>query len=144
MTITIREATEAHGDHLFKMNHHLMEDEKYDRTPSDGDLKKRWREFLSLERFGVYLFEENDVIVGYAIVHLDESPPYLRHFFISRDHRRKGLGTLCFKTLLGYLKTDSIDLDVMSWNERGYEFWKSLGFTERCRVMTYVESPTEP
>lgn len=140
MHIEIRTADESNKALLFEMNHHLMEDERYDRPPSEEDLKKRWIDFINLPRYGVYLFEENGDVVGYAIVHLDETPRYLRHFFISRSHRRKGLGTTCFNKLLEYLQTETIDLDVMSWNERGYDFWKSMGFTERCRVMAYDKS----
>lgn len=58
-------------------------------------------------------------------------PLYLRHFFICRDSRRQGLGTAAFHLLLQELKTESIDVEVMWWNERGHKFWQSLGFKER-------------
>ncbi|MDA3852545.1 MAG: GNAT family N-acetyltransferase [Spirochaetaceae bacterium] len=120
---------------LLEMNQQLMQDEKYDRPPSQPELLKRWDSFLSQDKFGVFLFKESQEIVGYAVVHLEDSPPYLRHFFIHRDHRRKGLGTRCFWALLDHIKTETIDLDVMTWNTRGQAFWKSLGFKERCRMM---------
>jgi ribosomal protein S18 acetylase RimI-like enzyme len=49
--------------------------------------------------------------------------------------RRKGLGTAAFNLLMSELNTNSIDLDVFCWNERGQAFWRSLGFKERCIIM---------
>lgn len=135
--IVMEHAKESDMDLLYKMNLDLMEDEQYDRVPSEEDLKKRWKEFFLHVKYGIYLFRVESDVVGYAIVHLDETPKYLRHFFISRDFRRQGYGTECFNLLLKTLEIDKIDLDVMSWNERGQGFWKSLGFRERCKVMTY-------
>jgi GNAT superfamily N-acetyltransferase len=137
MTISIREAGEEHTSSLFNMNKQLMEDEQYDRALSDEDLQKRWTSFLSELRYRVLLFLESGDVIGYAVVHMDQEPLYLRHFFIKREYRKKGYGTKSFNTMLEYLDTDTIDLDVMSWNQRGYDFWRSLGFQERCKMMSY-------
>lgn len=134
----IDEADIRDKDLLLEMNHRLMEDERYDRPPTQDALQRRWNEFLYLDRYGVYLFRAADRrVVGYAVVHLDDQPRYLRHFYIRREERRRGFGTSAFHALLRALDVHRIDLDVMTWNERGFGFWRSLGFRERCRAMAY-------
>ncbi len=83
---------------------------------------------------------ENDTI-GYALVNIKQNPLYLRHFFICREFRRKGYGKLAFKRLLQLLGTDTIDIEVMVWNETGKCFWKSLGFEERSIYMRFDQRP---
>ncbi len=65
----------------------------------------------------------------------DRTPLYLRHFYICRDQRRKGYGTAAFHALLRTLGTNTVDLDVYVWNERGKAFWTSLGFAPRALMM---------
>jgi RimJ/RimL family protein N-acetyltransferase len=136
MKILITTSTETDKDILLKMNKQLMEDEQFDRILSDEILSNKWDEFLTDDKFTVVLFLIDDDITGYAIVQTDLKPLYLRHFFIKREFRRKGYGRESFNAMLEFLNTNEIDLDVMSWNERGMKFWESLGFTERCRMMT--------
>jgi ribosomal protein S18 acetylase RimI-like enzyme len=139
MKLSITGASEDDIPGLFIMNKQLMEDEEFDRPLNDENLRKRWEEFLTQNKYQVLLFILEDDIIGYAVVHMDQSPLYLRHFFIKREFRRMGNGSNCFHEMLNHLNTSTIDLDVMSWNERGFKFWKSLGFTERCKIMTFVK-----
>jgi GNAT superfamily N-acetyltransferase len=60
---------------------------------------------------------------------------YLRQFFICKSNRRKGYGKLAFEKLIDFLNTKNIDIEVMHWNNSGYQFWKSLGFIERSIYM---------
>lgn len=136
-TITVKDAAPEDFPHLLLMNKQLMEDEQFDRPLSDDGLKKRWDEFLAGDRYRVLLFEEEKNTIGYAVVHMDRTPLYLRHFFIKREFRKRGYGTESFHKMLDFLNTGAIDLDVMSWNDRGYRFWRSLGFTERCKLLTF-------
>ena len=45
--------------------------------------------------------------------------------------------TVAFRELMAYLKLDTVDIDVLPWNERGMSFWKSCGFAETCVSMRY-------
>jgi RimJ/RimL family protein N-acetyltransferase len=36
------------------------------------------------------------------------------------------------------LNIDTIDIEVLSWNEAGKAFWEKLGFIERSRYMRYT------
>ncbi|WP_291573264.1 GNAT family N-acetyltransferase [Clostridium sp. UBA4548] len=119
---------------LAKLNKELYEDEKNDNIPEIEVLQERLK--YAMEQGAVaFLFLEDKEVVGYALVRTQATPYYLSHFFICRNARRKHLGTIAFNQLMKELETDSIDLDVFCWNQRGQEFWKSLGFKERCIIM---------
>ena len=87
-------------------------------------------------------FKEAEEIIGYALIRHTCSPLYLRQFYIDRAYRRKHYGEKAFHELLKLLQVDTIDIDVLPWNEAGLQFWKSLGFTETCISMNY-KSPLE-
>ena len=119
---------------LAKLNQELFEDENNDNIPSIDILEERLK--LAMDSGSkAFLFMENGEIAGYALVKCQVSPYYLSHFFICKSMRRKHLGTIAFNQLMDKLNTDSMDLDVFSWNHRGQEFWRSLGFKERCIIM---------
>lgn len=134
--LDIRVCTRADIELLADMNAQLIEDEEYDEKYSIDQLKKRMETLLGTEYDG-YLFVENERVKGYALVNRKSSPIYLRHFFICRDCRRQGYGKTAFKKLIEFLGTNKMDIEVMYWNKRGYGFWKSLGFKERCISMRY-------
>jgi len=127
--------TEEDLDVLAVLNKQLIEDEQHDNPMNVQELKERMRGFLRSD-YKAYLFkDQQEVIKGYALVNHARNPLYLRHFFICRDSRRQGLGRMAFHLLLEQLETDTMDVEVLSWNERGYAFWKSLGFVERSIYM---------
>jgi predicted acetyltransferase len=119
---------------LAELNKQLYEDEKNDNIPAINILEERLK-YAMEQGSKAYLFIDSDEAIGYALVKTQVSPYYLSHFFICRDMRKKHLGTIAFNQLMNELNVDSIDLDVFCWNQRGQEFWKSLGFKERCIIM---------
>ncbi len=125
-------------DALAKMNKQLIEDEKHDNKMSEEQLKERMNKFISSD-YNAYFFERGSDVVGYALVNNRQNPPYLRHFFICREFRRRGYGKLAFENLLKLLGADTIDIEVMVWNEPGKGFWKSLGFEERSIYMRFKQ-----
>jgi ribosomal protein S18 acetylase RimI-like enzyme len=118
------------------MNRQLIEDEKHDNTMDIPQLRDRMREFL-VSGYVAYLFADGADILGYALVNIKKDPPYLRQFFICRNVRRLGYGRRAFHALLETLSADTIDLEVLVWNEPGAAFWHSLGFQERSVYMRY-------
>lgn len=122
---------------LAVMNKQLIEDEQYDNPMNIDELKNRMERFITSD-YKAYLFKEQEIIRGYALVNHSRSPLYLRQFFICRDSRRLGFGRIAFELLLRHLQTNEIDIEVMSWNKTGYEFWKSLGFVERSKYMRRI------
>ncbi|WP_199621280.1 GNAT family N-acetyltransferase [Paenibacillus alkalitolerans] len=121
-------------DLLAQLNKQLIEDEQHDNKMNIEELKLRMEGFLQSD-YRAYLFKEHAHVRGYALVNHSRQPLYLRQFFICRDSRRLGYGKTAFKFLVRFLETDVLDIEVMFWNKRGYEFWKSLGFEERSIYM---------
>lgn len=121
---------------LSKLYKELMEDERSDAALTDTQISEAMAGFLDNDE-KAYVAFDNGQIVGYALVILSRTPFYLHHFYICRDHRRKGYGTAFFSLLLKELQTTRMDLDVLVWNTRGQAFWKSLGFKPRCIIMRY-------
>ena len=123
---------------LAQMNNRLIEDEKSTNSMTVAELEERMHGFLSTD-YSVYFFIEESCVVGYALVKDTEKPLYLRQFFIEREFRRKHLGRQAFQLLMDYLRADTINIDVLPWNEPGLHFWKSCGFAETCISMQYKE-----
>ena len=126
---------------LAVLNKRLIEDEKSNNPMSLEELENRMTTFLATE-YNAYFFKEAEEIIGYALIRHTCSPLYLRQFYIDRAYRRKHYGEKAFHELLKLLQVDTIDIDVLPWNEAGLQFWKSLGFTETCISMHY-KSPLE-
>lgn len=57
-----------------------------------------------------------------ALVKNSCNPLYLRQFYIDRPYRRMHYGEQAFRELFSYLNVDTIDIEVLTWNERGMSF----------------------
>ena len=135
----IKKCSLSDVEELTQLNKQLIEDEKSDNAMNLEQLQKRMQEFLKSE-YDAYLFMEEDCAIGYALVRRTAKPLYLRQFFIARNFRRQGKGRVALKLLLDKLKTDKIDIEVLSWNKAAIKFWESCGFTERSRYMRLENS----
>ncbi len=131
-------AQDAHM--LAVMNKRLIEDEKSRNPMTPEELETRMNGFLRSE-YSAYFFKDHDVTVGYALVRHTDSPPYLRQFYIERVYRRRHYGREAFRKLMDFLQAETINVDVLPWNEAGLRFWKSLGFMETAISMEYRKNP---
>ena len=118
------------------MNKSLIEDEKSTNPMNLEELGQRMEGFLNGE-YDAYYFMMDDAVIGYALVRISSTPLYLRQFFIQRQYRRRHYGKEAFSLLLDELDTDTIELDVLPWNEAGLLFWKDCGLQEICISMKY-------
>lgn len=121
-------------DTLAVMNKQLIEDEKSDNQMTIPQLKNRMKEFIEAD-YKAYFFVLDDEIVGYALINICKSPFYLRQFFICREYRRKHYGKKAFTAIMKELNTSIIDIEVLTLNEVGQSFWRSMGFKERSIYM---------
>jgi Predicted acetyltransferase len=121
-------------DKLTEMNKQLIDDEKSDNPMNLVELKERMKSFIERD-YNAYFFVVADEVIGYALINISKDPPYLRQFFICREHRRKSYGKTAFEAILKELNADSIDIEVLSCNEIGKAFWSNLGFVERSIYM---------
>lgn len=134
--VRVEKCSEADLDLLTEMFGQLVEDEQSDRPWDKVQLREALLKYMRSDSNACF-FIDGGTTVGYALVNENASPPYLTHFFIGRKYRRKRYGTESFKALLLELGTDTIDLDVYTWNNRGLDFWESLGFKGRSIRMRY-------
>jgi ribosomal protein S18 acetylase RimI-like enzyme len=135
-TLTIKSCSYDELELLAQLNKQLIEDEKHDNAMDITQLTERMKGFLETG-YSAYLFCDSSLIIGYALINMKKRPLYLRQFFICRESRRRGYGKRAFCALLDSLGTDTIDLEVLVWNETGKAFWQSLGFKERSVYMRY-------
>jgi len=131
--MNIKKAEKDDLNLIAEMTKKLFEDEPSDTILSIEQFENRLLNYINTGS-QAYLFIENEVI-GYALVNLVRNPYYLIDFFICRNHRLSGKGTMAFNKLMDKLDTENIDLDVFCWNDRGRKFWESLGFKERAIIM---------
>jgi GNAT superfamily N-acetyltransferase len=89
------------------------------------------------EGYRAVIFEMDRQIAGYALFTKTPEHIYLKHFFIEAEHRRQGTGRTAMQWLMknAWDGESRIRLDVLSGNERGFAFWKSLGFESYCITM---------
>jgi GNAT superfamily N-acetyltransferase len=138
VSITIRLADLSDTDNIAVMNKQLIEDEKHENPMTIPQLRERMNGFVTGDYIALLLCADSqDNIIGYALINKAAQPFYLRQFFICRSERRKGYGKQFFQKILDYLKTDTIDVEVMVWNEIGKAFWDSLQFKPRSIYMRY-------
>ena len=135
--IHIRPATPMDINVLASMNKQLIEDEKHDNPMTVRQLKERMEGFLSGDYTALLFAGGDGVTIGYALVNKTTDPLYLRQFFICRDERRKGYGRRFFYKLLDYLGVETIDIEVLAWNDAGKAFWECLDFKPRSVYMRY-------
>ena len=123
---------------LAALNKMLIEDEQSSNPMGIEELRDRMLGFLSGD-YSAFFFMEDDAVIGYALVRHTSDPVYLRQFFIDRPYRGRHEGQQAFRELMAHLGVDTVDIDVLPWNERGLSFWKSCGFAETCISMRYKE-----
>ncbi|MFA7272362.1 MAG: GNAT family N-acetyltransferase [Crocinitomicaceae bacterium] len=76
--------------------------------------------------------EENNVVIGFALFYTSYSTwkgksLYLEDFYVSEEHRRKGVGQLLFERVLQIAKDRKMarmDWQVLEWNQMAIDFYK--------------------
>jgi predicted acetyltransferase len=128
------------GSHEFellgRMNRELIEDERHRNPMNPAELAERARRFIESEGWSINLIIRGQEIVGFATFRhepLGVQPPvtqfHLRHFFIARQWRRRGLGREAFQRLLARCtQGEPVVIDVLEANPGGRAFWSSMGF----------------
>lgn len=132
--MVIKKCTMEDVDQLAKLNKQLIEDERSDNKMTLTELKERMRGFLETDYCAYYFLEGSDIL-GYALVNMNVNPIYLRQFLIERNYRRNHIGKNAVDLLMQEINADTLDIEVLSWNEAGMKFWESCGFIERSKYM---------
>lgn len=134
--MTIQKCAINNYKYLAELNKELINAEGSENAMTIAELEERMKDFLQ-KFYEAFFFVEQNTVVGYALVKIDCKPLYLRQFMIIPECRRRHYGEQAFRLLLSYLKTDSIDIEVLSNNDQGIQFWEKMGFVERHKYMCY-------
>jgi len=130
-TISISIATESDIPRLAELNRQLMEDEVHPHMLDLDALRARMTRWVAGE-YRVLLFRRGEKVCGYGAWRMEERGAYLRHFFICRDQRRKGLG----RAIVAQLRRDHfpkdrpLQLEAAIWNTDAIAFWRAIGFKD--------------
>jgi GNAT superfamily N-acetyltransferase len=136
MSVMVRHATGADVPLLASMNRRLIEDEGSRNPMSLPELERRMAHWLHTE-WTADLFVLEGTTIGYAVHQRqqDDHDPhkfgyYVRHFYIERAFRRRGLGRASFEALARtrFSAGCTVTLDVLAVNTAGQAFWDCLGF----------------
>lgn len=125
------QATEADIGLLAQFNRQLIQDEGHRNPMTLSELENRKRHWLKTE-YQAIIFRHEAVPVAYALYRQSEKEIYLRHFFVSREHRRAGYGRQAMAILFSQVwpADRRVVLEVLANNRRGYAFWKAMGFAD--------------
>jgi ribosomal protein S18 acetylase RimI-like enzyme len=139
--VRYRIATLADVPLLARMNEHLREDEQSRWALTMEQLENRMRGLLE-EGYTAAIFEDDDDVVAYALYRPVEGGIYLRQFFVSREHRRQGVGKAAIQLLMTEIWPPDarITLDVLVQNQRAADFWKALGFSEYAITLERINN----
>ncbi len=152
MVCTLRTAAHADVPLLAEMNARLIQDQGSRNPMGLEQLEERMVRWL-MEGWRAELFLEDGSVAGYALyrVRADEYFParrlvHLRHFFVERGHRRRGLGSEALGLLRqGPFPRDAyVVIDVLSGNTDGRLFWEHNGFSAYATTMHLGHCPGSP
>jgi GNAT superfamily N-acetyltransferase len=139
-----REAGDADIPLLAEWNHQLICDEGQRNPMTVPELAARMTGWLRGE-YRAIIFEEGGTPVAYALYRRDPGSIYLRQFFVSRDHRRQGLGRRAMEILRSQVwpPGERITVDVLVENRGAHAFWRAVGFRDYCMTLEMMPGKGE-
>ncbi len=116
---------------LARLNYQLIADEGSDNPMTVPQLAERMAEWLD-GRYRAVLFEIASEAVAYVLYRDDGETIFVRHFFVTRTHRRSGIGREAMTVLINdvFPPEKRVVVDVLTRNARGLAFWHALGFND--------------
>ena len=131
LNITYRFGTGKDLDLLAQWNYQLIQDEGHRNSLSLSQLRDRMKAWLQGE-YKAVIFESDQIPIAYALYREGPDEIYLRHLFVNRGNRRKGIGHRCVDILRLKLWPTYKRLTVESLVKNGAvsQFWHSAGFTD--------------
>ncbi len=131
----IEPATAVDIPALAAMNKRLIEDERHPNPMAISELAERMAGFLD-GGYTAYLARQEGEIVAYALYRDDGETYYMRHLYVERGYRRRGLATDLLDWLFANVWTDKpVRLDVLAHNEGAIAFYEAYGFRVGCLRM---------
>jgi|SRR5580658_4825606 GNAT superfamily N-acetyltransferase len=121
---------------LAEMNFQLIEDERHRNTMDVGDLERRMRSWLQ-EGYEAVIFEHDREPASYALYRAEAAEVHLRHFFVARHLRRRGIGREAFGLLRDHIwpRVPRLTVSVLTHNDAAMKFWRAMGYKDYCLAM---------
>jgi ribosomal protein S18 acetylase RimI-like enzyme len=131
----IRRAKLADIERLAILNKHLIEDEGHPNPMNVSQLARRMSGWLK-NVYTAYLVVQEGETVAYCLFRDDGGCYYLRHLFVDRGFRRRGMATQLLDWMYKNVWTDKfVRLEVLAHNEGAIEFYRNYGFEVRTLNM---------
>lgn len=125
------------GDYLIlgEMNKRLIQDEGHANPMTVAQLQERMKRWLESD-YSAYLFLSDGQIAGYCLYRDEADFVYIRHLYVERGLRRRGLGRACIGWLREHVwMSRTLRMEVLSSNEVGVKFWRGIGFKDYAITM---------
>jgi len=127
---------------LSELNLQLIQDEGHRNPMGFSELYNRMSAWLS-EGYRAVLFEVEGSVAGYVLYREDQAAIYLRHLFVLRERRRKGVG----RAMIEIMKREfwpgdkRLIVEVLVSNEPAIRFWRAVGFNDYSLTLEILPPP---
>ena len=149
MEFDVRQAENADIGPIARMNARFIAEEGSRNPMSLAQLEQRMRGWLS-GGWTLIVIELEGEIAGYMLFleradeyFAEQCEIYVRHFYITPEHRGRSLGSGAFERLAEahFPPGARLVLEVLETNPRGRQFWERIGFETYCTQMQRVNEP---
>lgn len=112
----------------------LIQDERtnYDKTiDANFAVKDFYKNYILDENRLLYICKDNDVIVAYIYVYLDNTLAVIDALYVSDNYRNKGIATKLIEYAISWTKNKnckSIDISVINTNTNAKKLYEKFGF----------------
>jgi GNAT superfamily N-acetyltransferase len=119
----------------------LIQDEGHRNAMTRQELLERMNAWLSGEYRAVLFMRDSDP-VAYGLYREEEAGIYLRQLFVSRDHRRAGIGREAVNTLREHIwpRDKRLMVEVLTSNIAAVAFWRAVGFRDYSLALEIMPS----
>lgn len=127
--MNFRQANSSDCALLAELNHQLIRDEGHRNPMTVPELEQRMKGWIASEYTAV-LFENDGDVVAYALYREEPEEIYLRHFFVVRGRRRRGLGRTAFEILRNKIwpRNKWLTVSALVHNPAAIAFWRAMGY----------------
>ncbi len=131
-------------DLLGEWNHQLIQDEGHRNKMTVRQLRERMGGWLRSKMYRAVLFYVEGKPVAYALFRENPTEIYLRHLYVCRDNRRKGIGRKAIDILRKEIWSGNkrMVVEVLTANTAAVEFWRAVGYRDYCLTMEIMPNTT--
>ena len=131
MALHFQRASLSDADLLGALNQQLIQDQGHRNASNLSELQERMRGWLATDYLAV-IFEYDAEAVAYALYREEAELIYLRHFFVQRHWRRRGIG----RQALHLLRTQiwpadkRLTVEILCANAAALALFRDFGFRD--------------